>query len=63
MNDPGDPGDRPPRPLLAEPIDERDMLVETRDLVSASRSCLAIITLLAIIVLLVCVFLTVQVVR
>ncbi len=56
-------GDRPQRPLLAEPIDESDMLVETRDLVSASRSCLAIITLLAVILLLVCVFLTVQTFR
>ena len=59
-----EPGERPaPKPLLAEPVDERDMLVETRDLVSASRSCLAIIALMAIILLVVCVFLTVQVFR
>jgi len=59
-----DLGERPvPRPLLAEPVDESDMLVETRDLASASRSCLAIIALMAIILLVVCVFLVAQVFR
>lgn len=49
--------------MLAEPIDESDMLVETRDLVSASRSCLAIIVVIVIILLVICVFLTAQVFR
>ncbi len=58
-----DPEVHPRKPLLAEPVAESDMLVETRDLVSASRSCLAIFALMAVIVLVVCVFLTVQVFR
>lgn len=52
--------ERERRPLLAEPVDESEMLVETRDLVSASRSCLAIILLLTLIVLIACVFLVAQ---
>ncbi|MGB3306986.1 MAG: hypothetical protein WBA63_12430 [Thermomicrobiales bacterium] len=58
MHEDGDERER--RPLLAEPVDESEMLVETRDLVSASRSCLAIILLLTLIVLIACVFLVAQ---
>ena len=61
MSDPGARRDR--RPILAEPVEESEMLVETRDLVSASRSCLMIIAVLTLILLLVCVFLVAQLFR
>ena len=50
----------PDVPLEHEPP---EALVSTADLGSASRSCLAIITFLVLIVLLLCVFLVVQTFR
>ncbi len=55
---------RPPRePLLAEPVDEGERLVGTRELVAASRGCLAIIVLMIFICLICCVFLVSRIVQ
>lgn len=59
MTDPGEER----RPLLAEPVEEGERLVETRDLVAASRGCLAIIVLMIFICLICCVFLVSRIVQ
>ncbi len=54
---------RVPNPRRDGLNDADEGLVNPRDLGSASRSCLAIIIVLAVILLLLCVFLTVQTFR
>lgn len=49
-----DPGDS------REPYDDEDVLVSPADIGSASRSCLAIIVILLIIMLMICAFLVAQ---
>lgn len=69
MSGPGEPAKRVirvPSPTVVdpggprEPYDDEDVLVSPADIGSASRSCLAIIVILMIILLMICAFLLAQ---